>query len=188
MSTTSELNLDEMTFGDKPGATLQALREKSGHTQEYVASKLHLRVRVIELLEADAYEEMPEPVFIKGYLRAYANLLETESAPLLEQFDYFYSDSATHVERALWQSRKPRNRTMHWVRLATGVFAIAVLGAAFLWWSKNKDIESLFSAHRQAADMSKLAQETDIRLTDLSNVRSLLSSTEELPPVRGKND
>jgi cytoskeleton protein RodZ len=171
----AKLDEDEMALIDRPGARLAALREKRGHSMAYVASKLHLRVRVIELLEADAYDEMPEAVFIKGYLRAYANLLEVESAPLLELFNAFYLEEEGGTERTLWQSRRPINRTENWVRYGTGAFALLVIIAVFGWWVKNKDIESVFSAQVGTADTRKLAAETDIQLTDLSNMRSLLS-------------
>ena len=188
MSTTTSLDPDEVSWSDRPGAKLASIREKNGHSLEYVASKLHLRVRVIELLEADAYDEMPEPVFIKGYLRAYANLLEVDSAPLLDMFNAFHCDDEPASERTLWQSRKETNRTEHWVRIGTGLFALIVLVAVFGWWAKNKDTETLFSAHVRASDTSTLASETDIRLTDLSNMRSLLSPKEKLPSLEFKDE
>ncbi|MDF1646042.1 MAG: helix-turn-helix domain-containing protein [Legionellaceae bacterium] len=188
MNTTTILDPDEVSLSDKPGAKLASIREKSGHSMEYVAGKLHLRVRVIELLEADAYDEMPEPVFIKGYLRAYAKLLDVDPAPLLDMFNCFYDDDEPASERTLWQSRKQTNRTEHWVRFGTALFALIVLGAVFGWWIKNKDVETLFSAHVRAADVSTLASESDIRLTDLSNMRSLLSSKQKLPPLEFENE
>ncbi len=187
MSTTT-LASDEFSLGDKPGAILASIRGKNGHSLEYVASKLHLRVRVIELLEQDAYDEMPESVFIKGYLRAYANLLEVDSEPLLELFHSQHIEEEPS-ERTLWQSRRERSsRTEHWVRLGTALFAVAVLIAVVGWWLKNKEVESFFSTHVRAPETSKLASETDIRLTDLSNMRSLLSPKQQLPSLEQKDD
>jgi cytoskeleton protein RodZ len=187
MNTTTTLSPDEVSLSEMPGARLAALREKSGHNIEYVASKLHLRVRVIELLEADAYDEMPEPVFIKGYLRAYANLLEVDPAPLLDMFNCFYCEDESVSERTLWQSRKQTNRTEHWVRLGTALFALLVIIAVFGWWVKNKEVETLFATHTRTADLNQLAAETDIQLTDLSNMRSLLSSKQKLPSLEQKD-
>ncbi len=187
MNITKTLDPDTVSINDRPGARLASIREKSGHNIEYVASKLHLRVRVIELLEADAYDEMPEPVFIKGYLRAYANLLDIDSVPLLEMFNCFYLEDESSSERTLWQSSKQQtHRTEHWVRWGTGIFAVVVLSAVLGWWIKSKDVETLFSSHVRASDASTLASETDIRLTDLSNMRSLLSSKHTLPSLESK--
>ena len=93
--------VDEIHNGtqEKPGMQLARVREKKGYSQEYVAGKLHLRVRIIELLEVDDYDQMPEPVFIKGYLRAYAKLLSVPAEPLLETFNSMYS-SERKLEKA----------------------------------------------------------------------------------------
>jgi cytoskeleton protein RodZ len=188
MNTTTMLDPDEVSLSDKPGAQLALMREKNGHSLEYVASKLHLRVRVIELLEADAYDDMPEPVFIKGYLRAYAHLLDMDAAPLLETFNNSYIRHEHASDRSLWQSRRQTNKTEHWARWGTGLFALIVVGAVVLWWSKSKDVETLFSAHVRAADASSVQAGGDVRLTDLSNMRSLLSSSNQLPALEFKDE
>jgi len=165
----------DVSINDNPGAQLAAIREQHGYSAEYVASKLHLRVCVIDSLEADDYERMPEPVFIKGYLRAYANLLGIQYEPLLASFNRFHLNEKRGQERALWQTRRPTHQVEHVTRWVTGSFAVIVLVAVAWWWSKSKDIETLFSAHTHATDVSVMHPESDIRLTDLSNMRSLLT-------------
>src|SRR3990167_8848638 len=127
MNTT--VTMDEVTeeqVQEKPGLMLASVRNAKGYSTEYVAGKLHLRVRIIELLEVDDYHNMPEPVFIKGYLRAYAKLLDLVPEPYIEMFNRCYS-SERKIERALWQSRRQTNKAEHTVRWVTGFFAIAVL-------------------------------------------------------------
>ena len=162
----------------KPGAQLAALRVQRGYSPEYVAGKLHLRVHIIELLEADEYNGMPEPVFIKGYLRAYAMLLGAAPEPLLEIFNNTYSPERK-LEKALWQSRREVNRAEHAIRWLTGIFAIVVLTAVAIWWYTNKDNERLLPAVATRADSTPNKSEAEIRLTDLSKMRSLLSSHSE---------
>lgn len=166
----------EIATHDKPGAQLAFTRIQKGYTVEYVAGKLHLRVRIIELLEADDYLNMPEPVFIKGYLRAYAKLLDVAFQPLLDTFNLLHS-SDKKLEKALWQSRRETNKAEHAVRWLTGVFAVIVLAAVMMWWQANKDTEHLFSANVSVAEPEHNQSETEIRLTDLSKMRSLLSSS-----------
>lgn len=168
----------ELLAQEKPGAQLLARRIALNYTPEYVAGKLHLRVRIIELLEADDYSNMPEPVFVKGYLRAYAKLLGIPAEPLLQTFNQMYS-SERKVERALWQSRRETNRAEHAVRWLTGLFAIGVVVAVALWWRANQDNEHNFPKHFVRVEKAKNQAETEIRLTDLSKMRSLLASTEQ---------
>jgi len=169
---------NEIATQDKPGAQLAFMRIQKGYTTEYVAGKLHLRVRIIELLEADDYPNMPEPVFIKGYLRAYAKLLDVPHQPLLDLFNCQPSTDRK-LERALWQSRRETNKAEHAIRWLTGVFAVIVLAAVTMWWQANKETEHLFPANVSVAEPVHNQSETEIRLTDLSKMRSLLSSSSQ---------
>lgn len=177
MNTTCSMDEATQAAFEKPGAYLARQRTEKGYSVDYVAGKLHLRVRLIELLEADEYHLMPEPVFIRGYLRAYARLIEVPSDPLLETFNRLYAPERK-VERALWQSRRQTHRGEHVVRWLTGVFVIGVCVAVLFWWQNNKETERLFSTTAlQHEDVSHPLSESEIRLTDLSKMRSLLSST-----------
>lgn len=170
----------------KPGAQLAAERQRQGHSEEHIARKLHLRVRLIELLEADDYQSMPEPVFIKGYIRAYAKLLGVPPQPLMDIFNRLYITVERKTEKALWQSRKETNKAEHAIRWLTGIFALIVLTAVAGWWYANKDNENLFPKSTVRVDSSPSKSETEIRLTDLSKMRSLLSSRSQ--PDRSQPD
>lgn len=164
---------------EMPGKVLARAREEKGYTQEYVAGKLHLRVRVIQLLEADNYQQMPEPVFIKGYIRAYAKLLGASADELLAVFNSFYS-AEKKLEKTLWQSRREVNRGEHLVRWLTGLVAIGLIVAIGIWWQKNKDNQPAQVA-KNTFDAQVDKKETDIRLTDLSKMRPLSSSVSSIP-------
>lgn len=176
--------MDELTKNDceKPGSQLQRVREQKGFTQEYIASRLHLRVRVIELLEQDEYTKMPEPVFIKGYFRAYAKLLCLDPEPYLDSFNQHYSVERK-TEKTLWQGKKESNKNENLVRMLTVVFTLSVILAGGLWWCKNNDIKSLFSTKNpnseQLASISAnkvVPKESEIRLTDLSKMQSMFTT------------
>ena len=160
----------------KPGAQLAKVRMERGYTSEYVAGKLHLRVRVIELIELDDYKNLPEGVFIKGYLRAYAKLLDVAPQPLLDLFNR-ENHADRKSEKTLWQSRRETHKAEHAVRWLTSIFAIAVLIAVAIWWQANKDNAHMFPANVSQVEPARNQSETEIRLTDLSKMRSLLSSS-----------
>ena len=182
MNITTVIDSDDAYLQNKPGAQLALIREQKGYSVEYVAGKLHLRARVIQLLEADDYNNMSEPVFIKGYLRAYAKLLDETPEPFIDTFNRCYI-SERKLERTLWQSRRQTHKAEHTVRWITGFFAIAVLIAVMIWWNKNNEKEGLFSATMTEAKTTVPTAETEIRLTDLSKMRSLLSSVNQSVPL-----
>ncbi|MDF1758220.1 MAG: helix-turn-helix domain-containing protein [Legionellaceae bacterium] len=176
MSNTTILDELDDTINGQPGATLAAQREHMQYSMEYVADKLHLRVQIIELLENDDYDNMPEPVFIRGYLRAYAKLLNIPSDPLLNAFNKSYSGEQK-IEKALWQSRRESNKAEHVVRWLTTAFAVVVLIAVAMWWQANKENENVFTSNvHPTGKSSDNMSENEIRLTDLSKMRSLLSN------------
>lgn len=177
MSNTHILDEEMPIIQEKPGAQLAAQRMLRDYSQEYVAGKLHLRVRIIELLEADDYDNMPEPVFIKGYLRAYAKLLGVPADPLLNTFNAIYSDESK-AERTLWQSRRPSNKAEYLIRWATILLSLGVLVAVGMWWESSRDNSSILPEKIEQPIAVKqpiaASHEPEIRLTELSKIRPTL--------------
>ncbi|WP_455384295.1 helix-turn-helix domain-containing protein [Acidihalobacter prosperus] len=69
-----------------PGAKLRSAREAAGLSRQEVARSLNLEKGVVEALESDDVERLPEPAYVKGYLRAYARLLDLDAHELLEAY------------------------------------------------------------------------------------------------------
>jgi cytoskeleton protein RodZ len=57
------------------GATLAAARESRGLTVAQVAERLKLSARQIEAIEAEDWASLPDPVFVRGFVRNYAKLV-----------------------------------------------------------------------------------------------------------------
>lgn len=180
-----DINITEQK---SPGAQLSTARQQKGFTQEYVATKLHLRVRIIQLLEADDYDRLPEAVFIKGYLRAYAKLLSVDHIPLLEKFNSIQGPEPRPEKAALWQqTRRESHHGERAVRWITALFAISVLAAVSIWWQKNKESEPLTASREDKREVALNQKNPEVRLTDLSKMQSLFSSSAvNISPV-GKN-
>lgn len=70
-----------------PGALLRGLREARGLELEDLAQELNLSRRVLLALEADEYEQLPGPTFVRGYIRSCARQLGADPAPLLAAFE-----------------------------------------------------------------------------------------------------
>lgn len=177
MATVSENEVVESRIESSPGKQLAAVRTAKGYSIEYVAAKLHLRQHLIENLETDNYANMPEPVFIKGYLRAYAKLMEINPEPFIQIYNQNHLVER-QSDRTLWQSRRDTNHAERSIRWVTTVFGFAVLISVAIWWYKSQDNQEMFAKELSKNQTeSKLDHnETDIRLTDLSKMRSLLSS------------
>jgi len=68
------------------GARLRTAREARQLTAEGVAKQLNLDVAVIHALENDDGQHLPAPIFVQGYLRSYARLLELPESELLDDY------------------------------------------------------------------------------------------------------
>ncbi len=69
-----------------PGAALKDARIALDVTTREVADALNLPVSVVEAMEANDYELLPQPVFTRGYLRSYARLLELDPAAIVARY------------------------------------------------------------------------------------------------------
>ncbi|MDQ8037070.1 MAG: helix-turn-helix domain-containing protein [Pedobacter sp.] len=77
-----------------PGQRLKKAREVRGLTVEQVAKELHLSVRFVGFMEADSYKDLPEPAFVRGYMRRYAQLVKLSPDDIAGKFDQCYAADA----------------------------------------------------------------------------------------------
>lgn len=69
------------------GTKLKQARVQQGLSVDDVAMQLKLLPRIILDLESDHYQALPQPVFVRGYLRLYGELLTLNVADLLNDFE-----------------------------------------------------------------------------------------------------
>jgi|SRR5215216_4835947 len=185
VGTTTTIDGSVLDVAESPGQQLAKLREKRGYTQEYVAGKLHLRVRVIELLETDNYELLPEPVFIKGYMRAYAKLLNIAPEPLLEFFNRL-TIADRKVEKALWQGRRETKMKAKLVRWFSLIAVLLIIVAAAFWWQKNNSFTPPTKSTEEVVAKVPPKPKNDKQLTTLSKIQSMFAGQlESLESQRG---
>ncbi len=65
------------------GRQLRNAREALELTPEQVAQQLKLSVRQVFAIEQEAFDELPSNLFIRGFVRNYARLVQIDAAPLL---------------------------------------------------------------------------------------------------------
>ena len=73
----------ESIAADKPGALLMAERRAQSLSLGDIARQLKLSVRQVEALERDDHDAFAGMVFVRGFLRNYAKLLQLDPEPLL---------------------------------------------------------------------------------------------------------
>jgi len=70
-----------------PGAVLAAARTAQNLSVADAARQLRLSVSQIEALEAGAFDRLPGPIFVRGFIRNYARLLNIDAETVLRSVD-----------------------------------------------------------------------------------------------------
>jgi cytoskeleton protein RodZ len=71
------------------GAYLKSLREESAKTLEEISESTKVAVANLEFLEKDRYDLLPPRVFVKGFIRSYAQELGLDLDMVVRRFDEF---------------------------------------------------------------------------------------------------
>jgi len=109
------------------GATLAAARRHAGLTVAEVSQRTRVRENIIQGIEQDDYAACGGDFYARGHIRAIAEAVGTDPAPLIEEFDERWRSSpeitAAEVFRPSMPLRKHERRRVRW----TGIFAVLVL-------------------------------------------------------------
>ena len=69
------------------GTVLKEARGKKSVSLEDVHVKTKIHPRVLQLLEEDKFEKLPSPIFVKSFLKIYADFLEINSEELVTVYE-----------------------------------------------------------------------------------------------------
>lgn len=71
-------NNDKAKLDDTPGQLLRVHREKKGMSIHEIAKRTNLDIKVVNFIEQDSDEEMPDATYVRGYLRSYAKIVDAD--------------------------------------------------------------------------------------------------------------
>ena len=121
-----------------PGYWLRQARERRGWSQREAADMLNLSARFLVAMEDETFDKLPAPAFARGYLRAYAKLLNLSGDEIIRRYESVVGDDSDPYFKDLSSAR--RQPMLDFVRAhpgfimsTLGVLALLVLLGA-LWW------------------------------------------------------
>ncbi|MCK4705079.1 MAG: helix-turn-helix domain-containing protein, partial [Gammaproteobacteria bacterium] len=86
----TEVDNAEQLVEEKPalsfGEHLSTERKRQNISVAEVANSIHLAEKVIDAIERSDVNQLPQPTFVQGYLRAYAKYLDISEALILEAY------------------------------------------------------------------------------------------------------
>lgn len=80
------------------GARLRDARQARGLSLEDIVQATKVPRTMLQHLEADAFDKMPAPVFVRGFIRAYAKVAGVDPNPIVRAFEQRTSQPFTSAE------------------------------------------------------------------------------------------
>lgn len=144
MSTEEVANTHDRMF---PGGELTVARESLGLGFEQLTRELHLPVRTLQAIEAGELKGLGGPVFVRGYIRAYAKRLKLDPERYVALCDEFLGvrDTSAPVRVVGSVSTTPARQSRSLMRLGSLLFVIAIVGVVVWWWQTQYSIDSVLS-------------------------------------------
>lgn len=123
------------------GERLVASREALGLALGDVVQVLRLPAATLQALESDCHEKLPAPVFVRGYLRAYARLLEMDGDALVADYNRLAAPP-TPVLAPVPEVRRPGPGRDLYIKGTAALIVVTLVAMLGSWWylQTNQDV------------------------------------------------
>lgn len=147
------------------GYLLASRRKKQGRTVEEIADELNLSVTQIRTIELDQSEGLPEPTYVRGYIRAYARLLGMDADTVLEHYlnpNWQRGSRLDDMPRGIGSANE-REKSAFFTpgKVVTLIVVLSTIG--FLWVSGQLD--KMFSSDEPLTTISSDSASSDSAAT-----------------------
>lgn len=177
------------------GDYLRQVRETQSVSLEKVAKDTFIPLRLLNALETGEVERLPEPIYIKGFIRRYADVLELDGAEIADAFEtQAHANPATDVSQpaiAVAETPRPERQTPptraslpRLPYILAGVAALGVLGA--IAWGVKQAFQPgapTVTASNPSVASSLSASQSSPQATSDSPSSSASAPTSSAPPA-----
>lgn len=138
MQTENNNNVEQVEPKNKGvsiGALLVAARNSAAFNQADIAEQINLPVSIIKALEEDDFDMLPEPTYVRGYLRNYSRAVGIDETGILKVYnEQYYQAPNVEVTRRSNQSYDPA------ILWSTAAVLSILVGLVITWWSDNHQV------------------------------------------------
>ena len=82
------------------GKTLRTAREAKGLTPGQIAERTHMMIQVVEGLENENFSKIVAPIYGRGFVKLYCEVVGLEPKPLVDAFMEIYSGSGASAAKS----------------------------------------------------------------------------------------
>lgn len=117
------------------GHLLATERRRQGRSLADVERATKIMGRMLDALEHERWDDLPAPVYVKGYIQSYAQYLGLDEFELLDEFgrDTGKPQHRSAIERIPERTVVPHRREIHqlprqaWIGVAAGIVVLALV-------------------------------------------------------------
>jgi|GEM_PF-5734416 len=157
------MNETDETFGKE----LSLLRTERGLSLEKMSRDIKVRKSIIEALEEGDVAKLPHRIFVKGYIKAYADRLGVDAKPILEKFEALHEKQKNDVVLNGGDAIKSRN-PLRWIIGAILVMGVGVLIVWWIGWGGRTGRSLPAPASAERASSTSLSQATEVTTSESS--------------------
>jgi cytoskeleton protein RodZ len=148
----------ESSPGTGIGGRLVKAREAQGLTLAVVANKLRLSAATLQAIESNRYEDLPEPIFVRGYLRAYTRLLGMDTEAFVAEYDRVAGSPGPVLMPTPKVRRQATPRSPYILGTAALIVVVMVVLFGSWWYSRQKhDVPAQFHIGSSEAEQTTSA-------------------------------
>lgn len=139
MAETSINNSNSDMF-ETPGQVLRMEREQKKLSIEEIAKRIHLDVKIIEAIENDSSEGMPAAIYVRGYLRSYAKIVNVDADKIIE----LYNTDSPPPPEILPEVKQPTQVSSNDkpVKAFTYLITLGLVLLLLIWYQSNFVVDS----------------------------------------------
>lgn len=178
-----DTSAETVTQSVSPGRMLREGRERLNLSHEQVAERLRLRQQIVVDLEADQFDKHVAGTFTRGYLRAYARLVNVDEAQVLAAYASLgVNDKPQNMQSFSRRTRQQSqdNRLM----LVTYIIGAIIIGSAIIFWLQNNNqVEDDVSTPRQeqsVAERMVAEQDAQVEIAPAEESSSTVATREPI--------
>ncbi len=118
------------------GYYLKHERELRGVLLEEISGATKIHIRFLQALENNQFDELPGEVFIKGYIRSYANIIGSDAEEMLNIYEESVANKTENSSDSVSPSNTSAKTFLGFALIGLIVLAL-IFGVRFLISSKN---------------------------------------------------
>lgn len=127
------------------GRYLQSCRKAKEISLSAVAQRTRITIACLQQIENEDLQQLPNPVFVKGFLRAYAEVVGADAQEAISRYE---ASRTRHLQTEQMQSQK-RHHGNSWLRIVIAITLLAAVIAGTLYLAERIHLPKMATTQEQ---------------------------------------